>query len=564
LLSPTNFTKRQTLERNLKNLKYVKFYEDPIIALQNYISMTTDNVRDREFFGKIPLETQELINKIKRKKESIQNIISNNANNVQANEIAKLKHEKLNTEMNLFKARKLKTNGQKTVEVETKERNNTKENEYIKKNNDDNKNQTEDSKEKEKPKTKTLMNINDRIKQIEDQIKYINEQISFFTKLNPYQAKAVIQKMRTNELNELTQQLPKDSQEVLIDSIARYVEELHLRYKPANELNRLLRSLFGNKQSDTKIARTMQSASSVYLLASMKSSVKQLGEIGNSFYKNGIVNSMTSLTGSDLYKETGLDNNLFDDFQKQGKITKGALYFLNLFDKFGKNDFLRATVIRTQQNLEKADQKTIERIKDIFGNEANDVMAEFINYKPESHNNSSNSNNNPKPFSKNALSYLLFELSQIQPIHRGDKTQAYLDHPNYRFMYGLKNYFIKQISIFKRDIIEKAKHKETRIEAVRNLIMWQLYTILASLPSYLFYKWIFEDEDDDKEVTEQLTDVMLNNILLNNIINEYSLRRLKKNPAGFIFNQVTPYIHKTYNRSIRRYDESNNQWRIKK
>jgi phosphoribosylformylglycinamidine (FGAM) synthase PurS component len=107
-------------------------------------------------------------------------------------------------------------------------------------------------------------------------------------------------------------------------------------------------------------------------------------------------------------------------------------------------------------------------------------------------------------------------------------------------MYGLKSYLIKQISTFRREIIDKAKHKETIGEAIKNFAVWSFYSILAGTPTYMLLRWLLDDEDEEQTATQQIVDVMFNNILLNNLINEYNLKNAKRDPVGLLFNQVSP------------------------
>jgi hypothetical protein len=70
---------------------------------------------------------------------------------------------------------------------------------------------------------------------------------------------------------------------------------------------------------------------------------------------------------------------------------------------------------------------------------------------------------------------VFMELSDIQPISRLERSQAYLDHPGGRFMFHLKSYTLKQLDIARKEVVDNwnnGRKAEALKKAVGLAIVW--------------------------------------------------------------------------------------------
>lgn len=97
-LSPSNFTKQRTLERSSD---FYPFYQTFEKSLADYISQTTKNINEREFFGKSTAEQQKELTKLKRKETQLTKTTDENKRKKLINEISELRKNIENTNINL-------------------------------------------------------------------------------------------------------------------------------------------------------------------------------------------------------------------------------------------------------------------------------------------------------------------------------------------------------------------------------------------------------------------------------------------------------------------------------
>lgn len=97
-LSPSNFTKQRTLERSKD---FFPFYQSFEKSLADYISQTTRNINEREFFGKSTAEQQKELTKLKRKETQLTKTTDENKRKKLIEEISELRKNIENTNINL-------------------------------------------------------------------------------------------------------------------------------------------------------------------------------------------------------------------------------------------------------------------------------------------------------------------------------------------------------------------------------------------------------------------------------------------------------------------------------
>jgi hypothetical protein len=546
LLSPTNFTKRETLEKNIDNLKYVRYYQDPMLSLKNYINGSVISIRDRRLFGKVAIDEQDKVNTIKRISRKLKNLEKRASEKVKANEIIALESRRVNAKYRLDSLRlDLKKASQGS---------------YSKESNKSDFSQSE--------KSENINQLQDKINKIETQLKYMEKQIDFFKSKSAFVVKKIKQKQTKLELEQLKKEYKEmNKSDNLENSLGAFVNQLNLPYKEAQRLNELLKSLYAYNGQQPKILSYLSALSPLYMLSGFKNSIKQLGEIGNGLAMNGVTNTFKSLKdGNNFFIETGLDNDMFSEFEDDaGKVKKFsdgvmAMTGFNLFDKFGKNNLMNGAFLDTIDKLEKNDPETLKLFFALYEDKATDVIKEILSYgNKKTFNQKKDGGKGGSGLSMDALTFLLYKLGQAQPMHKGDKPPAYYKHPSIRFMYGMKGYFIKQLANFHRDVIKQFKDGNTK-QAVINVVKLQLYTWLTGVPISLFTQFLFDDDDEEviirgmkikikKEsndsVTAQIVDLLFENILLNNVVNKFNIEEVAKGgPASVLFSQMQPVYAK--------------------
>lgn len=373
------------------------------------------------------------------------------------------------------------------------------------------------------------------------------EQRKLFGKENPELSKSISDLTRAEKEYRKTEDLKK--KEILkkkIDDLRLIVEDANNLEKsigafiskefnaPDNKtekIKNILTSHFIKKRSDS-ITRTLDrlnSTSSIYVLANFKSALKQANELGLSIYKNGFGNTFNALihknkidVKSYLDKELNTEKH-FDKFLDVSLKYTG----FDLIDSTMKNIYSNANMLKTYQELKRNDSDINARIDMMFGKESAQLKQDILDGK----------------ITQNVIIYNLMELSNIQPITSLSKTELYDKAPHLRFAYTLKSYLIKQIGTVKNDIYNELK-KGNIATATKNLAMFQTSLWLTGVPISMLTHFLFDD--DDKEY--DFTDAMLDNIMLNNIINNFNLTRLASGRiVDFVFGMTTPVFLRPLN-----------------
>ena len=456
-----------TKNRKINKLDEItnEFYETSEKAIANYIARNYDTVLQRQFFGRLDVEQNEIFRKLRNKYRQLKKLQSTEAGNIKKNEIIKLETKKKIQEINLENMNRIKD------------------------------------------KTETQQKT---IEQIQKQINYLDNSIKFYKKLKAETIKKMRDKDINKQIDELRQTLDIDN--ILENSIASYVNQIeNISSKDAALLKNTLLYVL-NPSTTSGFSKIISNSSYFIALTGIINVIRQFKDLATTFYKNGFFNTVTAKKNIDV-KDLGLSENLNEMLGSQEWISRiFKITGFTKIDLFAKNIFLNASLNKIKKLLKKSDNTTIKEIELIFGKDAEQVKDDILNDN----------------VSFDVKSYLLMKLSETQPIFMSARPLNYLKNGNTRFFYALKTFTLKQLSLYKKDIYDKiahAKTKEDAIDGLKNLIALQFYTMLVGIPIDLLTSF----DDDNWLEPEMIKDTVIDNILYYNIINRYIMDKAKVN-----------------------------------
>jgi hypothetical protein len=219
-----------------------------------------------------------------------------------------------------------------------------------------------------------------------------------------------------------------------------------------DEIHKLLGARLQKKSPMHNFIRGTKTLTHLAFLGSPLSTLTQIGDLAYSFHKNGIKRGIKSIgksewTLEDVYQ---IANDVAVEFSSDGEpgkmsqITEGlqktmdrvmSITGFRFADTKFKETFLNGTVDKWRQTLKsknaigakllvqkfarfQGEQQAMETVADILAGRKTDGVAEM----------------------------LLHELGEIAPMTQSDMPYIYNKHPNWRILYALKSYTLKQFN----------------------------------------------------------------------------------------------------------------------
>ena len=191
------------------------------------------------------------------------------------------------------------------------------------------------------------------------------------------------------------------------------------------------------------------------LLANPASALANLTDILMQFHLQGVAPTIKAMakiaTGRKFItaKEMGLVDHLAEEFTS----TQGTVAFLNKMMK--ASGFAKLGILGKEVNMNAAYEKLAKQSRSELGvRQIQEKYSKFM--QPEEVNELIKTLH--KGERSDLLNQVIFaELSRSQPISRIEMPQAYLDHPDGRFMYQLKTFMLKQADVVRRDAIDEMR-----------------------------------------------------------------------------------------------------------
>lgn len=199
---------------------------------------------------------------------------------------------------------------------------------------------------------------------------------------------------------------------------------------------------------------------------------------------------------------------------------------LDHFDRMGKEAFINALRSKWQQQAKAGNKELTARVKMMFEDEANQVLADLQNGKA----------------SDNVKMLLASRLLDFQPAALSEMPRKYLEMPNGRIFYMLKTFTIKQLDAFRNEglhFIRKGiadKDPAMVRKGMINLMTLASLFFVAGIGTDMIKDWLFFRKTD-------LDDRFVENLMKLIGISRFTLYDLKDNGGNALINTVAPPIN---------------------
>ena len=152
----------------------------------------------------------------------------------------------------------------------------------------------------------------------------------------------------------------------------------------------------------------------------------------------------------------------FDSLSRMvSKVFKGV--GLERIDSIGKEFLINNAfdAYKQQASTEKGRDKLLKKIRPIFSNESNKIINELLALDKDS---------TVEP-SENIKMLLYSRLLDFQPMALSEMPEYYLNGGNWRILYMLKTYTIKQLDVFRNEVLQDLKHGDIpqKLNAIKNM-----------------------------------------------------------------------------------------------
>lgn len=279
------------------------------------------------------------------------------------------------------------------------------------------------------------------------------------------------------------------------------------------------------------------------------STLRQLGDLGISAARYGVVNTTSSIkdiaTGKSLFDpaEFGVVNiaQEFESSSYTGAALRKMFDIIGIsqVDRLGKKTLIESSYKKIKAELSKDNKKRISEMKLMFGDkEYQQVVSDFKSGK----------------ITEDVKLVLFNELLDVQPVAALETPEAYLRAKNGKILYTLKLFTIRQVDLIRRDAFQKirkgvaTKDASLASEGMVNFMklmsfLLAMHTgvdyvidIIKNMPSIL--------AGDDYEPPE-LEDKVIQNIYKTFGLNKYSIDQLGRpflpeSPSGVFADMVAP------------------------
>jgi hypothetical protein len=270
------------------------------------------------------------------------------------------------------------------------------------------------------------------------------------------------------------------SEESIGAYVASMIKQGVINHEQEAEVKDVMNALINSKGPGVFVS-WVKNAGYVYLMGSPISAMTQIQDLGWSLAKNGYyrtaVSFVKSVTNNQMIskEELGIDNiaREFEDETRAAKAVRVVFKAIGLewMDNVGKEVFIESSYKRLQSSAKKNAPAFQQKLVDIFGEEAKQVRADLLD----------------GTLSDNVKELLYSELSDFQPISLAEMPTAYLRGGNWRSLYMLKTYTVKQIDIYRREIFDKMAHPienpALAIEGTQMLVRLAIALMLMGMAS---------------------------------------------------------------------------------
>lgn len=237
----------------------------------------------------------------------------------------------------------------------------------------------------------------------------------------------------------------------LSGSIGAFVNELsdagRITTRQASTLKEVLNARF-NEGRMGWITSAVRDLSYIDVMGSPLNALTQVGDLAPSMYNAGVVNALQTLPSS--FRETGQINNIqdlgidtiYEEFRNGSMTSKGVtkvfeLTGLSKIDRVGKLTLVNSTLKKAKSRAQAGDAKLLAELEIMFEGDAQRVMNDLAEGRM---------NDDVKFYAFNTL-------LDFQPVAKSEMPEYYLRTGNLRILYMLKTFTVRQLDIYRREVI---------------------------------------------------------------------------------------------------------------
>ena len=303
------------------------------------------------------------------------------------------------------------------------------------------------------------------------------------------------------------------------------------------ELADVMQVYFGNGQkSPSKLISELKALGYIQTLGSYQSTLTQIKDLGMSAYAQGLtptiramIPGMSGKGAKVTARQQGLDTIIANEYSDAAKMTRALDKILTAtgfraLDRFGKSTTMTAAINKWAGKVKS--QKGISELKQKYGPAfANDFDQLVVDLQTKK---------------QTARTDLLawHELTRTQPISAYEMPVSFLNNPDFRILYSLKSFMLKQLQLVRDDIFRTAKTRP--VEAATNAMRYAVLLNLAGIPVDVTKDLLLNRPINDDRIKEYAQA----NLLSFAGVNQYMVDRYlaQGDMSGYFGALITPSI----------------------
>jgi hypothetical protein len=269
------------------------------------------------------------------------------------------------------------------------------------------------------------------------------------------------------------------SPEISTESIGKVVQEaIELgeitNSKQVDELVKLLQSRFkGETNVPSKLVGGIRDLGYIDTIGDIISALKQLEDLGQSARKFGIGNTIAAAFGKkDITAvDLGIEHAIAHELQR-GRGTAKLLHRVfnmsqfNRIDRLGKETIMNAAYRKhiAEVKTKAGEARFRKKYQDQLGDRMDETIRDLRN----------------GTVTENVKFLAMNNLGELQPYNMSNMPQAYSDMSNWRVVYMLKSFTLKQWDVIRREVVQEAM-KGNIDEAAKNMFMISTYMMASGV-----------------------------------------------------------------------------------
>lgn len=245
-------------------------------------------------------------------------------------------------------------------------------------------------------------------------------------------------------------------------------------------LKEMLNARF-NERGTTGIVHNYKNLSYIDIMGNPFSAITQIGDlawaayVGKAWTPKGFADTTKHLVQaifnkSNITKEDLGIERMAQEFADSDSFSNAVskvfkIVGLEKMDSIGKEVLINNafSMYKRQVQTEQGRRELLNQIRPTFGSQSNNVINDLLADNP----------------SENVKMLLYSRLLDFQPVSLSEMPEYYLNGGNWRILYMLKTYTIKQLDVFRNEVYRKFKDGDApqKLEAMKNLV--QLLALLT-------------------------------------------------------------------------------------